>query len=686
MTGSVVAASAAIAIAMLPMASPASADGTWTLTLGTPTGLTTTGFIANGTVTPDGNGGFVQVLYEPIGTPITTSSPTASGFDDLQTNPGTSPLPFSLTVDQLAPNTEYHYEMLATEDDNDAMFTSSPVDITTPAAPTGPGTPIDPPNDPPANGIFGFCGDAADQACVNDINGTRADQEQLPPIALPTNWSTLTPGEQMFVWADLERTSRGEAAIPNLVNTYDAAVQTGLTNDADPDVGASIWAGAFPNVPSAFYGWMYDDGPGGGNEDCTTPTAPGCWGHRDNILSNASNFGNPNEMDAAKGTDSGGNVDYAATFVDNPNPTPPANIVFTWAQEQPFLGTITPTAPSVASLTPSSGPTTGGTSITLTGSGFTGATSVTFGGLLGKNVVVVNDTTITVTTPPNTTGAHNVQVTTPIGQSPKVPADLFTYTGPPAVTAVSPNSGPLAGGTNVTITGTGFTGATAVTVGGLPAKNVVVVSDSTVTATLPADTAGLHNVQVTTPLGSSAKVAADGFTYLVPPAITGVSPNLGPLAGGTNVTITGTGFTGATAVTVGGLPAKNVVVVSDTSLTATVPANTVGLHNIQVTAPSGTSAKVAADGFTYVAAPTVTGISPSSGPDAGGTTVTLTGTGFTGATAVLFGGIPGKNITVVSNTTITVTSPANTTGLHNVQVTTPGGTSAKVAADGFTYS
>jgi hypothetical protein len=601
MTGSIIAASAAIAMAMLPLAAtPASAAGTWTLTVGTPTGLTTTGFIANGTVTPDGNGGFVQVLYEPIGTPITTSSPTASGFDDLQTNPGTSPLPVSLTVDQLAPNTAYHYEFLATEDDNDAMFTSAPANITTPAAPTGTGTPIDPPNDPPANGIFGFCGEAADQACVNDINGTRADQEQLPPIALPSNWSTLTSGEQIFVWADLERTSRGEAAVPNLVNTYDAAVQTGLTNDADPDVGASIWAGAFPNVPSAFYGWMYDDGPGGGNEDCTSPSAPGCWGHRDNILSNANRFGNPNEMDAAKGTDSSGNVDYAATFVVNPNPTPQANIVFTWAEEQPFLsGGTTPTAPSVTSLSPSSGPTTGGTSVTLTGSGFTGATSVLFGGLPGKNLVVVNDTTITVTTPASSSGAHNVQVTTPNGQSPKVAADLFTYIGPPAITGVSPNSGPSSGGTNVTLTGTGFTGATSVIVGGIPLKNVVVVSDTSITATMPADSAGLHNIQVTTSLGTSPKVAAAGFTYEGAPTVTGVSPAGGPTTGGTTVTLTGTNFLGATSVIFGGIGGKNVTVVNATTITVTSPADTAGLHNIQVTTPSGTSPKVPAGGFTY---------------------------------------------------------------------------------------
>ena len=116
----------------------------------------------------------------------------------------------------------------------------------------------------------------------------------------------------MFVWTNLERTSRSEVAIPNLVNTYDAAVQAGLTNDADPSLSdlpgnsGSIWAGAYATVLGAIYGWMYDDGPGGENSDCTGTDMSGCWGHRDNILADANTFGNPTEMDAGVGTDSGG--------------------------------------------------------------------------------------------------------------------------------------------------------------------------------------------------------------------------------------------------------------------------------------------------------------------------------------------------------------------------------------------
>ena len=100
-----------------------------------------------------------------------------------------------------------------------------------------------------------------------------------------------------------------------------------------------------------------------------------------------------------------------------------------------------------------------------------------------------------------------------------------------------------------------------------------------------------------------------------------------------------------------------------------------------------TSATSAADQFTFAvaAAPVVTAISPTSGPEAGGTLVTITGTGFTGATAVDFGTTAATNVTVVNDTTITANSPSGT-GSVDVTVTTPLGTSPTSAADLFTYT
>ena len=89
---------------------------------------------------------------------------------------------------------------------------------------------------------------------------------------------------------------------------------------------------------------------------------------------------------------------------------------------------------------------------------------------------------------------------------------------------------------------------------------------------------------------------------------------------------------------------------------------------------------------TNLAAPTVTSLSPSSGPAAGGTAVTITGTGFTGASAVDFGTAAATNVTVNSSTQITATSPPGTAGTAvDVTVIGPGGTSATGSADKYSY-
>jgi uncharacterized protein YhjY with autotransporter beta-barrel domain len=338
-------------------------------------------------------------------------------------------------------------------------------------------------------------------------------------------------------------------------------------------------------------------------------------------------------------------------------------------------------APTVTGIAPNSGPTSGGTSVTITGTNFTGATSVTIGGAAATSVTVVDPTTITATTPAGTAGARDVVVTTPGGTG--TGTGLFTYVAAPTVTGVSPTSGPTAGGTSVTITGTNFTGATAVMFGANPAASYTVDSATQITATSPAGSAGVVDITVTTVGGTSATGAADQFTYVAAPTVTGVSPTSGPTAGGTSVTITGTNFTGTTSVTIGGAAATSITVLNPTTITATTPAGTAGARDVIVTTPGGAGTGTGL--FTYVAAPTVTGVSPTSGPTAGGTSVIITGTNFTGATAVMFGANPAASYTVDSPTQITATSPAGSAGLVDITVTTVGGTSATGAADGYTY-
>ena len=140
-----------------------------------------------------------------------------------------------------------------------------------------------------------------------------------------------------------------------------------------------------------------------------------------------------------------------------------------------------------------------------------------------------------------------------------------TVLSPPTVTGVVPTSGPEAGGTSVTISGTNFTTATTVDFGTMAVSSFDVVNDTTITTDSPAATApGAVDVTVSNPDGTSPTSPADQFTYTAAaaPVVTGLSPTSGPEAGGTLVSITGSGFTGATAVDFGTTAATNVTVVN----------------------------------------------------------------------------------------------------------------------------
>jgi hypothetical protein len=257
-------------------------------------------------------------------------------------------------------------------------------------------------------------------------------------------------------------------------------------------------------------------------------------------------------------------------------------------------------APIVTSISPASGPAAGGTAVTITGTGFTNTSTVAFGTVAAS--VTYNSATSLTATSPAGTGTVDVRVTTPSGTSAIVAGDTFTYIPAPTVTRISPASGPVAGGTAVTITGTGFTGATAVKFSVTPGTSLQVTNDSTLTVTSPARAVGTVDVRVTTPGGTSAIVAGDKFIYVPAPTVTRISPVNGPVAGGTVVTITGTGFTSASTVTFGTV-AASVTYNSATRLTATSPAAGAGTVDVRVTTPSGTSAIVAGDKFTYFEIP-----------------------------------------------------------------------------------
>ena len=183
-----------------------------------------------------------------------------------------------------------------------------------------------------------------------------------------------------------------------------------------------------------------------------------------------------------------------------------------------FFGAATNTAPSVSTVTPSSGPVSGGTAVTISGSGFATGATVTFGGT-NASATVQGSTTINVVAPGHTSGTVNVVVTNPGGQSGTLTNGYVYASAPPpapSVSGITPNSGTTAGGTSVTINGSNFVSGATVSIGLTAATNVSVVNSTTITATTPGHAAGMVNVQVTNPDAQSGTLV-NGFTYTSPP-------------------------------------------------------------------------------------------------------------------------------------------------------------------------
>jgi hypothetical protein len=354
------------------------------------------------------------------------------------------------------------------------------------------------------------------------------------------------------------------------------------------------------------------------------------------------------------------------------------------------------TLPAVSSLSISSGSSVGGTVVTIFGSNFTGATGVTFGGVPAANFTILADGAIAATSPPHASSAQpvDVQVTTYAGTSPAITVDHFTYTqaSQPTFTSISPTTGTAAGGTLVTLIGAHFTAATGVFFGGVPALDFTVLSDTAILATSPPQTAGgaaTVDITVTTPDWTSSTSSADQFTYTAPPVptVSGVSPSSSTTAGGTLVFMTGTGFTGATAVAIGSLLIPDFTIQSDTQIAFMAPPYYAGTYDVTVTTPGGVSVTSGNDRFSYtaVAPPAVNSVTGGPGSTAGGTPITISGTNFTGATSVLFGTVPALTFTVLSDTSILAIAPPQATGTVDITVTTYTGTSPVGTPDQLTY-
>ena len=229
----------------------------------------------------------------------------------------------------------------------------------------------------PANAQNAACTDLV----LHAVKTARA-AEGVAAMVLPSNWYALTTQQQLFVAADLERVDRGYPPYLGLNAALSANAQNAAANNSDPSLATGFavsdnaqgspgfggsWASDI-SVVSADYGWMYDDGWGGSaattfNLTCTSASAPGCWGHRDELLGSdpGYNYGVGLDCTTCEMGTGYADVNGAGSYVDLvelPAGAPPA-MTFTWASELPFftssttttITTTTTTAPAATTTT-----------------------------------------------------------------------------------------------------------------------------------------------------------------------------------------------------------------------------------------------------------------------------------------------------------------------------------------------
>jgi hypothetical protein len=332
---------------------------------------------------------------------------------------------------------------------------------------------------------------------------------------------------------------------------------------------------------------------------------------------------------------------------------------------------------------PYGGPLAGGTSITITGSNFMQGVIVVIGGERVQRLDFFSPTELRLRTPPGTVGKKDVRVINPDGQEAML-KEGFTYNPAPTIASVTPNAGPLEGGTDIIITGTGFLGQADVLIGGAEAS-ASVSSPAKIKAETPPSTAGLKDVVVQNPDGQEARLE-DGFIYNPAPAITKVIPDNGRLAGDTKITIQGNGFLPGAKVLFGDVYARAFVVASSIQvmspniITAVTPAGEPGPKDVVVRNPDRQEI-VLPGGFTYNPLPKITDISPNHGPSSGGTKIIVRGTGFLPGAKVVIGKRPATT-EVLNDATIEAVTPANPQGTFDVRVINPD-TQEAVKPQGF---
>gem|GEM_PF-642041 len=260
--------------------------------------------------------------------------------------------------------------------------------------------------------------------------------------------------------------------------------------------------------------------------------------------------------------------------------------------------------PKIRSIEPASGGLEGGTRVTIVGNSTVEiqgrlfpsrfpemlpgeVVKVLIGDAEAEEVTVKSDHVITAITPPNTPGPKDVTVINPDGGKDTL-KDAFTYNVLPDIIRVIPDNGRLAGGTMITIRGSSFLPGARVLIstetGTLKtASSVEVVSPETIMALTPPGNPGPKDVIVRNP-DKQEMILPEGFTYNPMPTIIRITPDHGTSAGGTKLTIEGTGFLQGARVVVGERGGTTMVK-DDMTIEAVTPPNRPGLWDVHVINP-----------------------------------------------------------------------------------------------------
>ncbi len=314
-------------------------------------------------------------------------------------------------------------------------------------------------------------------------------------------------------------------------------------------------------------------------------------------------------------------------------------------------------------VVPPSGPVEGGNRVRIVGTGFAPGVKVFFGSH-EMHVDVTAEQMLGQVPPASGPGPVTVKAIAPDGQV-RTLVDAYEYVAGLHIDSVTPSRVPTDGGVEVEVRGSGFSPQSAVSFSGDPALRVTYVDDSLLRVVVPPRHRGYADVRVTTQ--SASTVAERAVAYFAPLEIDAVRPAGGPLAGGNNVTIEGSGFTSATTFVFGGQAAQVVSVDPQASTaTVTVPAHAAGL--VDVRAHNANDDAILPNAYLYRAdtTPALAALSPAFGPASGGTEVTLVGEGLDAPGAEFdFGG---NAATVVdrAETYAVVKTPPGATGSVDV--------------------